>query len=171
MKVFIIAGFAFVLAASPALAGAREDCASNDILKRISGCSKLIDEGKLQGKDLAFAYINRGDAMFAQNDYYQAIDDFGEAIKLYPQDAKPYNNRAYAYLTLQRPKDGLADAQKAVELEPENAAAWDTLGTIYIWLKQKDKAVEALKKANALDPEHKMGSELLKKLEADGKSG
>lgn len=166
MKAVLSTAFALFLATSPALAGATEDCASNDIEKRLSGCTELIDAGKIGAQDMAFAYINRGDALFAKNDYYQAIDDFGKAIALYPKDAKPYNNRAYAYLTLQRPKDGLPDAQKAVELEPDNAAAWDTLGTIYVWLKQNDKAIEALKKANQLDPEHKLGSELLAKLGA-----
>jgi len=166
MRAVLSAVFALILAASPAMADATEDCASNDIEKRLSGCTALIDAGKLGAQDMAFAYINRGDALFAKDDYYQAIDDFGKAIALYPKDAKPYNNRAYAYLTLRRPKEGLPDALKAVELEPKNAPAWDTLGTIYIWLKQKDKAIEALKKANALDPEHKLGSELLAKLGA-----
>ena len=166
MKVLTIIALLLALGSGLAVADEKEDCAGGDIEKRLEGCTAIIDTGKLTDQDMAFAYINRGDALFAKNDYYQAIDDFGKAIELYPKDAKPYNNRAYTYLTLRRPEDGLPDAQKAVELEPENANAWDTLGTIYVWLKQKDKAIEALKKANALDPEKKLGSELLAKLEA-----
>ena len=68
----------------------------------------LIDAGKLTGKDMACAYINRGDALFSINDYYQAIDDFGAAIRLYPKDAKPYNNPGLHLSDAAAPLRGLA---------------------------------------------------------------
>ena len=161
MKTALWAIAALAAIASPALADPKGDCASRDVNRRLAGCGKLIEESSLSAQDMAFAYINRGDAYFAKGEIYLAIDDFGNAIKLDPDDAKAYNNRAWAYLTAKRPKDALSDAQKAVEIEAKNALAWDTLGTIYIMLDQKEKAILALRKALALDPNHKIGREQL----------
>ncbi len=49
--------------AAPARAGMVEDCnQERDPDPRISGCTAVIGSGQWQGKELAWAYFNRGTA-------------------------------------------------------------------------------------------------------------
>ena len=66
--------------AAPARAGMVEDCEQDrDKELRIGGCTAAIGSGQWEGKDLAWAYTNRGAAYRDIDDAVQAIEDFDQA--------------------------------------------------------------------------------------------
>ncbi len=63
-----------------------------------------------------YAYYNRGNLRFAQQDITGAITDYTEALRLQPDLADAYFNRGLAYLKAGDEKRGRADLSKAGEL-------------------------------------------------------
>ena len=93
----LIAVVVFVSSLSaPARAGMAEDCVQErDWDLMIGGCTAVIRSGQWQGKDLAWAYHNRGVTYADLGEYRRAIEDFGQALRLDPSHAKAYNGRAW----------------------------------------------------------------------------
>jgi tetratricopeptide (TPR) repeat protein len=130
---------AFVVALGLALApcgAVLADPASDCIQEKdqdlsIRGCT-LIIEGRTRGNKIVI-YNIRGLAYYGKGEYDLAIADYDEAIRLNPNYASAYNNRAWALLKARRPEDAKADADKAVALAPtpENL---DTRGHILLAL-------------------------------------
>ena len=72
----------------------------------------------------ADAYCIRGIAYGQFGQYKRAIDDFNEAIRLKPDDAKAYYNRGITYLLQGNNELGCSDAQKACALGNCKALEW-----------------------------------------------
>lgn len=72
------------------------------------------------------AYLNRGDAFFAKNDYQNALQDYDRAITLLESrsDFNPwfYNRRGLAHYWLAQYDKALADWRKAKDLEDRRAS-------------------------------------------------
>ncbi len=95
--------------AAPARAGMVEDCEQNrDLDRLISGCTAAIRSGQWQGKDLSWAYINRGSAYGILGEYRRAIKDYDEALRLDPDFAGAYYGRGRAY-------DELGEYRRAIK--------------------------------------------------------
>src|ERR1700693_588710 len=63
----------------------------------LAACTRAIDSGRLEGNDLAVAYLNRGIAYKDKGDRGRAISDLDEAIRLNPSSADAYRTRGIAY--------------------------------------------------------------------------
>ncbi len=63
-----------------------------------------------------YAYFNRANLSFTNNDFLSAIDDYTSAIQIEPDFAEAYFNRGLAYILSGNKKKGLADLSKAGEL-------------------------------------------------------
>ena len=63
-----------------------------------------------------WAYNLRGNAHRRLGQYYLAIKDYDEAIRLAPQFADSYAGRAFAYTHLTRDQEARQDAERAAEL-------------------------------------------------------
>ena len=106
--------------AAPAWAGMMkdlEDCEQNRDLDRvISGCTALIRSGQYSGKDLVWAYGNRGNAYADLGEHRRAIEDFDQALRLDPGYAHAYANRANARCHLGQVEASLDDRIEALRL-------------------------------------------------------
>jgi tetratricopeptide (TPR) repeat protein len=61
--------------------------------KVIAGCTALIQEGRESTANLVGAYSHRGSAYMRKAEYDRAIQDYGDAIRLNPNDASAYTDR------------------------------------------------------------------------------
>jgi tetratricopeptide (TPR) repeat protein len=103
--------------------------------------------------EFANAYNSRGIMYENNGDYISAIEDFTKAIRFnYERIHFAYNNRADAYLHLERYKDAVSDCQKAIGLEPAYAHAYNTCGLAYAAMNDNDNAWLYYKRAIAVDP-------------------
>jgi tetratricopeptide (TPR) repeat protein len=70
-----------------------------------------------------------------------AVDAFGRAIALRPEDSQEYVNRGEAYRRLKNPESAIRDLTEAVRLDPANGAAHYALGRAYFESRQFKQAL------------------------------
>ena len=99
---------------APARADAAADCFSEDLERRIQGCTELIDR-RDQSIDLSYAYAMRGLAFSIKGQYDTAIRDYDAAIALKPDFAIALNNRAWAYFRWGKAAAALPDVEKKAD--------------------------------------------------------
>jgi tetratricopeptide (TPR) repeat protein len=115
-----------VLAGARARADSATDCFSEDIERRISGCSALIERRDQSVADLSLAYAMRALAYSLKGLYEIAIQDYDIAIQMRPDFAVALNNRAWAYYRWGKLSTALTDVEKSLELSPTSPHALDT---------------------------------------------
>nr|DBA25747.1 TPA: hypothetical protein GDO54_010097 [Pyxicephalus adspersus] len=74
---------------------------------------------KCRSEDLATAYNNRGQIKYFRVDFYEAMDDYTEAIKVSPNFEVPYYNRGLVLYRLGFFDEAIKDFQKVLELNPQ----------------------------------------------------
>ncbi len=92
----------------------------------IGGCTRLIQSGRFNNKNLAIIFHNRGNAYNSKGQYDRAIRDYDAAIRLKPDDADALNGRGIAKFYLARFGDAIPDLKTAARLQPKDhyAAIW-----------------------------------------------
>ena len=118
---WIIAALAGGAMASPVWADDAQDrqwCASGrtepDI--RIGACSRQIQSGRYDNRNMAFILNNRGNAYRKKGQLDRAIQDYGQAIRLKPDFTAALYNRGFAYEQLGDKGKALRDYKKAYAL-------------------------------------------------------
>jgi tetratricopeptide (TPR) repeat protein len=139
----LAAGFA-----APVRADSATDCFSEDIERRIEGCTALIERHDNSAADLSLAYAMRALAFSLKGRYDTAVRDYDAAIAMKPDFAVALNNRAWAYFRWGKPSTGLPDVEKSLQLSPSSPHALDTrahirqsLGDPHGALQDYDKAI------------------------------
>src|SRR3984893_18308918 len=82
----------------------------------IASCSAVIDSGSLSGRALAAASSQRGYARTLRRSLADAETDLDQAIKIDPDYAEAYANRANFWTVSKKPDRALTDAEAAVRL-------------------------------------------------------
>ncbi|XP_073481442.1 tetratricopeptide repeat protein 32 [Aquarana catesbeiana] len=84
---------------------------------------KIIDrctqKSKCSSEDLATAYNNRGQIKYFRVDFYEAMDDYTEAIRVSPNFDVPYYNRGLVLYRLGFFDEAIKDFQKVLQLNPQ----------------------------------------------------
>lgn len=118
------------------------------LIKAIECYDRLIAlyDGSPSSKSTYYeAHIRRGNVKSALKRYYDAIEDFSEAIELDP-DAIPYTMRGDAYWQLKEFNLAIEDYNMAIALNPYHENAINGRGLTYYALKQYEEATaDALK--------------------------
>ena len=91
--------------------------ASGKIKEAIADYDKYISLNTSNTRYLADGYQNRGIAKTILKDYAGAVADLSVAIKLFPEDAVLYTNRADAYRKMGKTALATADEAKAASLK------------------------------------------------------
>ena len=94
--------------------------------------------------------LDKGVDYAEQGDYEKAIEQFDEAVRLDPQDAKAYGNRGSAYSALGKYQQAIQDYDEAIRLRPQLAGAYYIRGLIYGELGKSDEAARDFAKAKEL---------------------
>ena len=109
----------------------------------IRACDKAID----MGKKSAVLFELRGLARAARNDYAGAIQDYGRALEIRPEDARLLVHRGWAYLFFDSPKPALVDFEAAVKLDPNDPDARNGRGMAHARLGDHRAAVADAREA------------------------
>jgi tetratricopeptide (TPR) repeat protein len=130
----------------------------------------------LPALDNAQAYIERGNSFVEEGQYLEAIDQFGAALGLEPEDPEAYFLRGRAHYdyaaqatsavtgqglenvpilpeeAVQHLEQAVGDYTRAVELDPLYAKAHNNRGNAYVALGDHASAVDDYNTALQLDP-------------------
>jgi tetratricopeptide (TPR) repeat protein len=135
--------------AQPALDPDSIDCLkSREPDRLIAACSAVISR-----RPLAFAYLHRAIAHFRKGETAQALEDVSEAIRLKPDSAAAYYNRAIIYSS-KDPDRAIDDLDQVIRLNPKDAMAHYSRGHLRLGKNQLDLAIPDLDQAIRLDPNY-----------------
>jgi tetratricopeptide (TPR) repeat protein len=125
---------------------------ADDLAVQIEGCTRAINSGKYSGKNLVWAYINRGSVYDYQRDFEHAIADLDEAIRLDPDAIAAYQNRAASYRNSGQLERALADLNRAAQIDPQDARTFLSRGVIYFKMGAPTRAIQDYDTSLKLDP-------------------
>lgn len=118
----------------------------------ILGCDAVIRWARESARDAAAAFYNRGIAYRNLGKLDRAIEDYDQALKLWPAFADAWNDRGLAYRQRGDNPRAIADFDEAIRLKPDNdaalfnrAGAWSSLG-------QFDRAIADFDRVLQLSP-------------------
>ena len=132
-------------------------------LKRVKNEKKLKDEKNYLNPELGAQARDRGNKLFSDGKFTEALVEYQDAIKRNPKDAKSYNNRATCYVKLMEYNLAIKEVEKALEIEPTFVKALVRKGSIHHVLKEYHKATEVLERALTIDPEDESAKDQLRK--------
>ncbi|MCL2016522.1 MAG: tetratricopeptide repeat protein [Defluviitaleaceae bacterium] len=114
----------------------------------------IFTETVLGGVKSNVAYIiaARGDYYFNNRDYWQAIEDYSEAINIMPENPEYYINRGSAYYMLKKYHMCIKDETRAIELMPDNAEYFNSRSNTFSWINDFQSALNDITKAIELNP-------------------
>lgn len=114
-----------------------------------------INQALKLNKNATNAYVMRADiAISSSKDFANALSDMDEAIKLQPQFAGFFINRAFLRYNLDDYFGAMADYDYAIQLEPLNTAALFNRGLLRAEVHDNNKAIEDFSKVIQLDPDN-----------------
>jgi len=150
----LVAAVAFAPAAATAQNAEQWNCRgdANDLDAQIKGCTQAIQSGKYRGKNLAWAYSNRGSVYDYQHDFDRAIADLNEAIRLDPDSVAAYQNRAASYRNTGQLDRALTDLNRAAQLDPKAPRTFLSRGIIYFKLGEMALSIADYDTSLRLDP-------------------
>ena len=100
-------------------------CRGADPDARIAGCTEIIARGSKETKrNQITAYINRGSAYRATDDFDRAIADLDKAVQLDPKSSLALTKRASIYHEKGDLDRAIADYDAAIAAQPKSAAAF-----------------------------------------------
>jgi tetratricopeptide (TPR) repeat protein len=129
-------------------------------VKNESGASEKagiheVEETNAERMD-AFKWNEKGNGLFNQGAFDDAITAYNKASQLDPSFGMPYSNLALTYLTKGQYAEAILLYQRSIELlnsDKDRALSWNGLGNAYRCINDYANAVAAYQKAAQLDPE------------------
>ena len=122
--------------------------ATGDTLSALQDLNKAIEINK----NATNAYVLRADiAIKNEKDYEKALDDMNIAIKLQPQYAGFFINRAFLRYNLDDYFGAMADYDYAIQLDPLNTAALFNRGLLRAEVHDNNKAIDDFSKVLSLN--------------------
>lgn len=137
--------------------GCGEQKSSKERVDRLAAAWVAKASGKAPGhedyydRDWYRAYVWLGDRFFEGGRYSKAVDYFQQAVNAggerAAQDARLYNQIAWALCELGRASEAISYAERAAELEPGDDAILDTLGIAYYGCTDFSRSIEVLERS------------------------
>jgi tetratricopeptide (TPR) repeat protein len=115
--------------------------------------------------NLAAVYQQRAYAAATNQQFQDAINDYGEALKISPQDARIYEYRAAVEMKLNDMDKALADYSEAIKLKPDEVRYYAYRGYIYEVKGDIKNSMADADKVLKLDPKNQEALNRKKRLE------
>lgn len=116
----------FAVAGAAADPLSNHDCFGKDAMRRITGCTELLQRNGLDPVTRSAAYATRALALSLIGRNVEAIRDYDEALRIVPEYPEALNNRAWAKYKLGRIAEAEPDVEKSLRLDPTSPHAHDT---------------------------------------------
>ncbi|KAM0870240.1 hypothetical protein ACQ4PT_040139 [Festuca glaucescens] len=116
------------------------------------------------GGGRAAALKDQGNEQFKSGSYLKAAALYTQAIKLDPDNAALYSNRAAAFLHLVKLNKALADAETTIKLKPQWEKGYFRKGCVLEAMEQYEEAVSAFQIASQHNPQNTEVSRKIKRL-------
>lgn len=120
----------------------------SDVEKRIKEAERKAYVDPVKAEEAK----EKGNELFKNGDYAEAVKYYSEAIKRNPDEAKYYSNRAACYTKLAAFDLGIKDCDTCLQLDPKFIKGWIRKGKILQGMQQPSKALNAYQKALDMDP-------------------
>ena len=146
-----------ILGAAPVSAAGASDadtCAKGHGDDKIAACTNAIKSGRWHGREIAWAYVNRGWAYDEREDYDRAIADESQTIRLDPNNASAYLYRGWAYDDTDQYDLAIADETEAIRINPKSHAIYNNRGSAYVDKLDFERAIVDFTQAIQLDPKY-----------------
>ncbi|GGC04136.1 hypothetical protein GCM10011325_33860 [Dyadobacter sediminis] len=121
---------------------------------------RLLDEAIKRDKNLADAYIAKGDALMLRNEGGAAVTAYEYALTAKPNYAAAHNSIGQVYLRGKNYNLALENYKKAIEADPNFAPAYKDLAELYFFAQKYKQAAENfdlyIQKSGSTDPEMKL---------------
>ena len=115
--------------------------------------------------NLAAVYQQRAYAAATNQQFQDAINDYGEALKISPEDARIYEQRAAVEMKLNDMDKALADYSEAIKLKPNEARYYSYRSYIYEVKGDIKNSMADTDKVLKLDPKNQEAISRKKRLE------
>jgi|GEM_PF-6345350 len=122
--------------------GGDSKCVAGDF-----NCSKCL---QIFPEYMAAAMKRKGDELYNQRKYYDAIKAYEEAIKLNPNYANAWNNMGNALNDQGKYEDAIKAYEEAIRLKPNFSEAWYNKGYALYNLGKYDDAIKAFKRSGSV---------------------
>ncbi|NUP06771.1 MAG: hypothetical protein HOW73_12015 [Polyangiaceae bacterium] len=132
----------------------------------IERVSDRADGDPLKRRVLAQGHKARGTARHLQGLVAEAVEDYGPALQLDPEDGETASNRGEALVTLGRFADAVADFDRAVELGHAHPLTYCGRAMAQEGLGLPERALEDYARALALDENNEQARSGLERLRA-----
>ncbi|ERM94729.1 hypothetical protein AMTRI_Chr03g143920 [Amborella trichopoda] len=126
-----------------------------DTLKKLNEAEKAkkdLEQQEYYDPNIADEEREKGNELFKEQKYPEAVKHYTEALRRNPCDPKVYSNRAACYTKLGALPEGLKDAEKCIELDPSFPKGYSRKGAIQFFMKEYDKALETYQEGLKHDP-------------------
>lgn len=129
------------LASAQADQRADHECFSNDSMRRIEGCTALLQQPGLDSVTKSTALATRALALSIIGRYDEAIRDYDAALAIIPNYPVALNNRAWAKFKTGQVNEAEPDVEKSLQLDPSSPHAYDTRAHVRQWQGQRKAAL------------------------------
>ena len=99
-------------------------------------------------------WICKGNILYHQNKYNEAIQAYNEAIKIDPQNASAWNFKGYALDRQRKYDEAIKAYDRAIEINPQYVNASIHKGIILYHQNKYDEAIQAYDEAIKIDPQN-----------------
>jgi len=136
-----------------------------ELTAALAEAAKVDPSLKSQPGSVIFAkHMERGDAMFKEKKYSEALKEFLSAAKLDGTNPLAANNAGYMYYKMEQYEEALRWFQKTIALDPKRSVAFGNLGDTYLSLNRKEDARKAFLKYLELAPTSKNAAVIKEKV-------
>jgi tetratricopeptide (TPR) repeat protein len=129
-----------------------EAAKNEDWDKAVELLRKATAMDKKYSDELSAVYQRRGYADVSQQQYQDAITEYGEALKLTPQDVRIYEQRAAVEMKINDYDKALADYSEIIKLKPNEVRYYNYRAYIYELKNDSTNSMTDTEKVLKLDP-------------------
>ena len=129
--------------------------------------NKHLDVKAEKGQDRSMGvskHMERGDALFKEKKYSEALKEFLAVIQLDEFNVLATNNAGFMYYKLEQYEEAANWFEKTVVLDPHRAIAYVNLGDAYLKLGRKPEAKKAFQQYLEISPNSKNAEDIKRKL-------